>query len=454
MTRSATDLRSATNVKMKLSVVCLDSLATAVAMVACGSDSTTPTAPSASTGLVGSPLGALAVDPGLPPGSVTVKATVPAPLSPPDGDDVGAGSVVLTVTDPAPVYNEPWAFDVRFEIFENANPTTPTHSAAVPQGNGTTSYSVPAGVLQPDTYYVWRARAESEGEGGPWSNIFGFTVVPLIIDPPIPLDPIGGIVATSLRPLFTVRNGAVTGEVETVLIEVVVALDELFTDVITVSRTTARSRGETNIPISQNLEPETTHFWRARGTNEDLPFTVVPPLDDGPASPLPIHGGVDVSSEWSSTETFVTPDASAAGTFNGAGSSPNAPFTTPGGSPPNLHFVVNAVAMAHPGALANSCQLDGGSWEFMDRVVEALRAIDDRWGYNCKRGNCNDLSLDVVDYYRGSAQTTAAANGSSDVAIFDIIVNHCNQFNPTPGWLDLTHETEEGGSIGRFKYPR
>ena len=435
-------------------LACLTSLVAAVAMVACDSDSTTPTAPSASAELVNPPLGATAVDPGLPPGSVSVKATAPSPLSPPDGDDVGVGSAVLTVTNPAPVYSVQWTFDVRFEIFENANPSAVVHSASVPEGNGTTSYRVPNGVLQADTFYVWRARAESEGEGGPWSDIFSFTAIPFSIAPPLPLQPVGGIVTTSLRPSFTVKNGEVTGEVGTVLIEVEVALDALFTDVSAVGRTIARSRGETIVPIAQNLMEETIYFWRARGTNEDLPVTALLPPNAGSASTLPpIQGADEVVSEWSSTATFATPTAAAAGVFGGAGSSPNAPFTTGGGNPQNMVSVVQAVAAANPGALANSCQEHGGTWEFMDRVVEALRAIDGRWGYNCKRGNCNDISLDVVDYYRGSAPDTAAANGSSDVAIIDIIAGHCGP-TPSPTWGDVTQFTKDAGAIGRFKYPR
>ena len=46
--------------------------------------------------------------------------------------------------------------------------------------------------------------------------------------------------------------------------------------------------------------------------------------------------------------------------------------------------------MLHPEALRNSCT-DG---EFVDRVVEALRAIDGGWGYNA-------LSADTVAYYAG-----------------------------------------------------
>ena len=76
-----------------------------------------------------------------------------------------------------------------------------------------------------------------------------------------------------------------------------------------------------------------------------------------------------------------------------------------------------------------------------------------RWGYNCKRGNCGDISLDVVNYYRGSAPTSVAAQGSTDVAIIDIITGHCGP-NPTAGWGDVTQQTEDAGAIGRFKYPR
>ena len=35
----------------------------------------------------------------------------------------------------------------------------------------------------------------------------------------------------------------------------------------------------------------------------------------------------------------------------------------------------------------------------MDRTIDALRAKDGRYGYNCKRGNCNDPSVDVASYF-------------------------------------------------------
>ena len=98
----------------------------------------------------------------------------------------------------------------------------------------------------------------------------------------------------------------------------------------------------------------------------------------------------------------------------------------------------------------NSCQEHGGSWEFMDRTIDALRAKDGRYGYNCKRGNCNDPSVDVASYFWGNH---TEFEGSSQVYIFDMIGGHCG---PTPSvtWGDVTDITNSSGTIGRTTYPR
>ena len=167
----------------------------------------------------------------------------------------------------------------------------------------------------------------------------------------------------------------------------------------------------------------------------------------------------EVMSDWSSTETFRTPEmvvtstppASGGGGNFTPGGSVGAPFTTSGGDPPNLAGVVQQIAAQNPGALSNSCPEEGGNFELMDRVVEALRAIDGRWAYNCKRGDCNSLSVDVISYYRGSGNP----NGSTDVSLIDIIFQVCGEgANPQPTWIDVTDETHEAGAIGRWIYPR
>lgn len=118
---------------------------------------------------------------------------------------------------------------------------------------------------------------------------------------------------------------------------------------------------------------------------------------------------------------------------------------------PNNFQTVLAVASAFPAAFRNSCQPEGGSWEFMDRAVDALRAVDGRYGYNAKRGNMNDPSLDVVAYYPGADPNGFQGNGS--VYIFDLIGGHCGS-TPSVIWNDVTDITYSSGTLGRTMYPR
>ena len=99
---------------------------------------------------------------------------------------------------------------------------------------------------------------------------------------------------------------------------------------------------------------------------------------------------------------------------------------------PDMRHVVERVAALHPEALRNSCT-DG---EFVDRVVEALRAIDGGWGYNA-------LSADAVAYYAGDP---GAEQGRTDLAVVGVIVGRCGP-NPRPAWARATQP-------GLWRYPR
>lgn len=97
--------------------------------------------------------------------------------------------------------------------------------------------------------------------------------------------------------------------------------------------------------------------------------------------------------------------------------------------------IVEAYAVAQPAQLANSCQDTGGTWDFMDGVVAALRAADDRFGYNGKRGNVADPSKDAVSYYHGEYSLMNV--GSNSVYVVDIISGHCGS-SPGPAFQDVT----------------
>ena len=118
---------------------------------------------------------------------------------------------------------------------------------------------------------------------------------------------------------------------------------------------------------------------------------------------------------------------------------------------PNDSAIVRAVASAFPGALHNSCQEHGGSWEFMDRTIDALRAKDGRYGYNAKRGAMHDPSMDVASYFY--LEETANIHGRPEVYIFDLISGHCGP-SPAPFWGDVTDITFQSGTLGRTMFPR
>ena len=112
---------------------------------------------------------------------------------------------------------------------------------------------------------------------------------------------------------------------------------------------------------------------------------------------------------------------------------------------PDMSATVARLASEHQDAFRNSCQDSGGSWEFMDLVVDELRRQDTRWGYNWKRGNVGDPSKDVVDYHWGRGDD----EGSTEAYIVDIIGGHCGG-NPYPIWNDVTDATYGSGTVGRW----
>jgi hypothetical protein len=161
---------------------------------------------------------------------------------------------------------------------------------------------------------------------------------------------------------------------------------------------------------------------------------------------------------WSNWAEFMSPSRPVAQAPTGGGNASTACAAPPSAMEPgatrkgrpNDSAIVRQVASSFPAALRNSCQEHGGSWEFMDRSVDALRAKDGRYGYNAKRGNMNDPSLDAISYFWGNHD---GFNGSTQVYIFDLIAGHCGS-TPSPFWGDVTDITYSSGTVGRAMYPR
>ncbi len=253
----------------------------------------------------------------------------------------------------------------------------------------------------------------------------------LKVTAPALISPVDGARAEDRRPTLIWLNS--TGRYGGIGVAYDIELSNPTT--VVYSRTVGESPDIGANLVDFDLEYDTTYSWRVRAR----------------------LGNPDVTGPWSPWATFLSPTRPApvvpvGGTITGGCAAPLSPLG-PGETRkprPNDSAIVRAVADAYPGALRNSCQSGGGTWEFMDRAVDALRAKDGRYGYNAKRGAMNDPSHDVVSYYYG---TGSDIQGNTQVYIYDLIGGHCGA-NPFIVWVDNTDITFTSGTIGRTMYPR
>ena len=131
----------------------------------------------------------------------------------------------------------------------------------------------------------------------------------------------------------------------------------------------------------------------------------------------------------------------------------------------DMTWLLERIKADHPEAWAAKLNSDEAACRadsrYMDLVVDALRngykdpktnrlisRGDKRWGYNCKRGNCNDPSHDVIAYYFGRGEPY---NRAPQVALVDFIMSTCAP-EARPGWLRLRFGPGTGWTTkGRFR---
>ena len=255
----------------------------------------------------------------------------------------------------------------------------------------------------------------------------------LKVSAPAQISPVDGVRAEDRRPTLIWLNSVVKyagGYIDAYDIELSTPVAVVY------SRTVGISADYGAHLVEMDTDYDTVYSWRVRA-----------------------HvGNPDSVGPWSNWTTFlsqtrpvnVAPPPGAA--VSGGCAAPISPLAAGESRKPrpNDSDIVRSVAAQYGAALRNSCQELGGSWEFMDRTVDALRAKDGRYGYNCKRGNCNDPSLDVASYFYANGDNI---NGRAEVYIFDLIGGHCG---PTPSviWNDVTAITFQSGTLGRTTYPR
>jgi hypothetical protein len=351
-----------------------------------------------------------------------VAISAPTPLDPPQGGQVLRGSTPPTFTAENASSSGQRTLYLQLQLAADENFQKLVHHAdrIEPGGNGRTTYRLPEQLGAGYRYY-WRLRAADGANVGPYSFTSTFTVVdPVIIEPPTPIEPAGAI--TTNRPVFRVRNGKIEGTSEAYYrFQLATAPDP--SAIIAVVTVPPGANGETTVSIG-DLPYGRTFYWRVYGSDGTT---------ESPFSPL---------------ISFTTPNAPSPAPTPG-NPTPTIPGTgarTPNPPPgqrlpePSDYHIVQAVANQYPSFLLNSCQEHGGTWQFMDTLVDTLRQTDTRYGYIWKRGVVGDPLKDVVGYNWSSDPD----EGTRNVYTFDVIGGHCGS-NPSPTWSN----TQPGGGPGQ-----
>ena len=133
--------------------------------VACNKSSPNPISPSAVR-----PGGANAADDGS-----TLKVSAPTPQSPVNNAAITENDVTLVVTNASNSFATAVALNYRFEVYDAGGARVYNSPPIAGGSSGTTSHLLPNTVaLEGEKRHAWRARAEFEGEEGPWSNSASF----------------------------------------------------------------------------------------------------------------------------------------------------------------------------------------------------------------------------------------------------------------------------------------
>jgi len=377
-----------------------------------------------------------------------VTITAPKPLEPANGTTLTAGgSLTLLIENAATTGERPiW---LQVEIATDTGFQSKVHVAdrVSPGSGGRTTYQVPTALPAGGARYYWRARALDGANSGEFSATASFVLQdPVVIGVPTAAGPGNGATTDSITPDLTVANGPATGPIASpVVYRFEVAADAGFGNMVAIL-SVPRSGGSTTTVRVSPLQYSTQYWWRVSASDGvvSTPFTPAVSFRT-PAAPAPAPAPTPAPTPSPSPTPTPSPTPSPSPTPVPTGR--RAPDPAPGQRLPlpNMSSVVDEVARQYPGALRNSCQDHGGSWEFMDRLVDRLRTYDTRWGYNGKRGNASDPSHDVVAYNFGAGRD----EGTTNVYIIDVIVGHCGS-NPGPAFIDQTAVTAQQGTIGRW----
>ena len=156
-----------------------------------------------------------------------------------------------------------------------------------------------------------------------------------------------------------------------VIYQIQVATDSAFSNIVAEEGTHLRARGDTNIPLQNDLMPQTHYYWHVRGRNDGQVRTGLLPG---------VRTVAQVVGDWSPTADFFTPKE--------VGNAPGKGQCCP---PPNRLDIVLAVL----GATGNLFKSD--VQQFTEKVAECLAVTDGDWGR--RLNDSGTVGKDTVAYH-------------------------------------------------------
>jgi hypothetical protein len=386
--------------------------------------------------------------PGAAADGSTLKASVPAPVSPRDGVRVDTLRPVLTFSNSAGTHTQ-GTFTYRIELFEG---TELAGTITLSQASGGQSAFTPEADLKYDTAYRWRVRAELNQAFTAYSAVADF-LTPL---PPAPAPGGGGNASGPVGPQRSI------------------SLQEAFSIILAV-----HDSERWNLGSGSSRESRVDFLWRAVGiihfghsgfnpAGGDPNWCVKdagggrPPSDDvlvrcntreawdliGGAGANGYSFHLDYLGRLGSEQNVYAPPVPRGG-GGGLPADPNRPPL------PDVRAQVAQFNAERPELMAQSCPngLKYVNNPWLDYIVDRLRQTDPRWGYNGKptrtASDNNGVPVvaagDELAYFYGSG----TAQGSDQVYLVDILESHCG--TPRLTWRVFTGE-EPGRWTGAGRF--
>ena len=222
-----------------------------------------------------------------------VSISPPTPVNPINGAEVANTAPVRLVFNNGSTNGQRPIFYI-VELASDAAFTNKVFAQSkVTPGSTQTSIVVDAALTADRTYY-WRAKADDGANESAFSSVAKFDiVVPIVIEAPVPISPVSGLVASSARPALLVNNAGVQGRAGRVEYWFEVSLDQAFSRII-VQQGVERSGGAQTSLQMPDLPSSTLLFWRVAGFNGTIagPWSLTqsfrtPGVAPAPAPPAP-----------------------------------------------------------------------------------------------------------------------------------------------------------------------